>query len=90
MALLEVLLPAVVGGLFGLMQGDPEIPEPPKPRKPKPQFIPPGAAGGAAMPVDPGASMPIMSATPQSQLAALSMFNIDSDDKNPFKLEGLV
>lgn len=28
MALLEVLLPAVVGGLFGLMQPEPEIPEP--------------------------------------------------------------
>lgn len=81
-------LAPILGGLFNLMN-EPEIPEPPKVRKPGPQFIPPQSMAGANMPVDTGASMPMISATPQSQLAALSMFDVDSDDKNPFKARGL-
>ena len=83
--MLEFILPAVIGGLFGLAKSDPEIPEPPKPRKPRPQFIPPQSTAAPAAMMDPGSAMPVMPASPQSQLAALSMFSLDSDDKNPFK-----
>ena len=81
--MLELILPAVVGGLFSLAKGDPDIPEPPKPRKPRPQFIPSQAM--AAPTVDPGSSVSMMASTPQTQLAALSMFDLDRDKNNPFE-----